>query len=338
MVAAELGTLDRADARLREIDAEIKRNTNNEARVILRAERARVDAARQLLLGAPAAAPAPAPSIPPQSTASPIAQNTANAVLAATPVLIQTDPARLSQAMQDTQAFAQQQRALLVRQRNDQAQLARMYMNSISVGPDVKQRLMAQVGQADLALQQFDMQMRDAMIYMQGMQGLQEFAATNNPSRLVGVWSYFTGAPIGVQPRSDGKFNLFYNGEKYQEGLTKQQVQESAQVAMFQSARDAIAKSAALENELALKAKYGPERINAMKDIWVAIINGQAKVAEEQAKAAQGKLTVDSANQGAWLQFPNGVFWLSKSGKPVEVPGVGSITPVTAQPVTGLGR
>lgn len=339
--AQELGTPARAQSELTRIDNEIKRAKDGEVKTMLRAERERVDAARKMLEGqpaAPAAAPAPAPTVAPQATLAPVAQNLANQVLAATPQLIQTDPTQLSQAMQDTQAFATQQRALLVRQRNDAARLAQIYMQSgTGAGLEQGQKLMAAVGQADLGLAQFDNQMREAMIYMQGMQGLQEFAMANNPSRLVGVWSYFSGAPIGVQPRNDGLFDLFVNGQRSREGLSKDQVQQLAQQSMFQSARDAVAKSAALENELALKQKYGDARVNAMKDIWVALINQQGKIAEEQAKAMQGKLTVDTNTGGAYLQLPEGVFFISKGGM-VEVPGVGQIQPIQAQRVPIPGR
>ena len=197
---------------------------------------------------------------------------------------------------------------------------------------------MADVGKADLALAQFDKQMRDSIIYMQGMQALQEFASSNNPAQLQGVWSYFSPAPVGIRPRSDGKYDYYYNGQLSREGMSKQDIQAMAQQAMFQSARDAIAKSAALENELALKSKYGDARINAMKDIWLAVINGQVKIAEERAKASQGKLTVDTASGGAYFQSPEGaLFYLSKSGI-IDLPGGGKVQPIGAQPIAIPGR
>lgn len=339
--ARELGTVARAETELTRIDDEIKRNKDPEVKNILRAERGRVDEARKLLAAAPAtaaAAPVTAPPVlEPTATVSPMSQNTANAVLAATPQMLQTDPQQLSRVIRDTQMFAARQRIMAVQQRNDQAALARIYMSS-GTDEGIKQgrALMADIGKMDMALMQFDKQMRDSIIYMQGMEGLQEFARTNNPARLAGVWSYFSPAPVGVQMRSDGLFDVFYNGQRSQEGLGKDQVQQLAQQAMFESAREAIAKSAALENELALKQKYGDARVNAMKDIWVAVINGQAKVAEEYAKNLNGKLTVDAANQGAWLQTPQGTFFLSKGGI-VETPA-GAVTPVTAQRVQIPGR
>lgn len=342
--AQELGTVERADAELRTIEAELKRTKEATSKQILQQQRDMVKAARDVLAAAPAAAPAtvaaptPAPAaVAPQATLAPVAQNVANAVLNSTAQLLQTNPAQLSQAMQDTQAYAAQQRELMTRQRNDAARLAQIYMQSGTAdGITQGRQLMSAVGQADLALQQFDKQMRESMIYMQGMQGLQEFAATNNPARLSGIWSYYSAAPVGVQPRSDGRFDLFFDGQLSEEGLSKAQIQERAQLAMFQSARDAVAKSAALVNELALKQRYSDAQINAVKDIWLAVINGQAKIAEELAKANNGKLTTNTATGQTFYQKGNDIFILSNQG--IEVPGVGTVQQVQAQPVQFPGR
>ena len=339
--AQELGTVERADAELRSIEAELKRTKEATSKQILQQQRDMVRAARDVLAAAPAAAPAaptPAPAaVAPQATLAAVAQYVANAVLNSTAQFLQTDPTRLSQAMQDTQTYAAQQRELMTRQRNDAARLAQIYMQSgTAEGITQGRQLMAAVGQADLGLQQFDKQMRESMIYMQGMQGLQEFAATNNPARLSGIWSYYSAAPVGVQPRSDGRFDLFFDGQLSAEGLTKEQVQERAQLAMFQSARDAVAKSAALANELALKQRYSDAQINAVKDIWLAVINGQAKIAEELAKANNGKLTTNTATGQTFYQKGNDIFILSNQG--IEVPGVGTVQQVQAQPVQFPGR
>jgi hypothetical protein len=74
-----------------------------------------------------------------------------------------------------------------------------------------------------------------------------------------------------------------------------------------------------------------------MKDIWVALINGQTKLAEKQADAMQGKLTVDTNAGGAWFQTPQGMVFLSPAG--IEpVPGGGQRRIMNVTPVVIPGR
>lgn len=342
--AQELGTVERADAELRSIEAELKRTKEATSKQILQQQRDMVKAARDVLAAAPAAAPAavaaptPAPAaVAPQATLAPVAQNVANAVLNATPRLLQVDPARLSQAMQETQESLRQQREIMVQQRNSLARMAQLGMQSgTAAGQRQAQEQLALVSQADLALRQFDLQTRQAMIYMQGMEGLQIFAQTNNPAALAGVWSYFSKVPIGVQPRSDGQFDLFVDGQLSEEGLTKEQVQERAQLAMFQSARDAVAKSAELRNTLALKRQFSDAQINAMKDIWVALINQQGRLSEVQLQNM--KETVTAVEGGVIYKTPQGLVYISPTGGMEPVPGGGQQRIMNVTPVVIPGR
>lgn len=247
------------------------------------------------------------------------------------------NPQSIPYEQQQLQQFASQQAALITRQRNEAARLAQMYMQSgTAYGIQQAEKLRGTIDQADGALLQLQQQVVQKQTYLQGMQGLRELATANDPRRLSGVLSQFMGTPVGIQPRPDGSYNFFVNGQKVQEGVSPAQLASMALKEFSPEARAASAESARLENELALKRKYGDAVVNAMRDIQKAIVDGEYKIAEERAKQAQGKLTVDSSKGVAYFQQGNRVFVINPDGKVEEIGGTKVETPPTARPVAGL--
>lgn len=247
------------------------------------------------------------------------------------------NPQSIPYEQQQLQQVAQQQAALLTRQRNETAQLAQMYMQSgTSQGIEQAMRMREAIGQIDASLLQLQQQVVQKQTYLQGMQGLRELAIANDPRRLSGVLSQYMGAPVGIQPRSDGTYNYFVNGQRVKEGVSPSELASMALREFSPEARSAAAASAQLENELALKRKYGDAVVNAMRDIQKAIVEGEYKIAEERAKQAQGKLTVDSSKGVAYFQQGNRVFVINPDGKVEEIGGTKVETPPTARPVAGL--
>ena len=180
------------------------------------------------------------------------------------------------------------------------------------------------------------MELDNGMTYLQGMQGLRELTTANDPRRLSGVLSQYMGVPVGIQPRSDGAYNYFVNGQRVKEGVSPSELASMALREFSSEARQVASASAQLENELALKRKYGDAVVNAMRDIQKAIVEGEYKIAEERAKQAQGKLTVDSSMGVAYFQQGNRVFVINPDGKVEEIGGLEVETPPTARPVAGL--
>jgi len=101
-------------------------------------------------------------------------------------------------------------------------------------------------------------------------------------------------------------------------------------------ARAATAKSAALENELALKLKYDPTRFKALADVQKEIISKEYDRAIDRDKTMEPKLTVDTAKGIAYFQRGNRVLVISPDGKVEEIGGVEVETGPTARPVVGL--
>jgi hypothetical protein len=247
------------------------------------------------------------------------------------------NPESIPYELQQVNQMAQQQSAFLTQQRNETAQLAQVYMRSgTQQGIEAAMRLRENIGQLDASLLQIQQQVGQKQAYLQGMQGLRELATANDPRRLSGVLTQFMGTPIGIQPRPDGNYNYFINGKKVRDGVSPAQLAAMALKEFSPEARAASAQSAQLENELALKRKYGDAMVNAMRDIQKAMIDGEYKIAEERAKQLQGKLTIDTSKGVAYFQQGNRVFVINPDGKVEETP-LGKVElPPTARPVAGL--
>jgi hypothetical protein len=91
-----------------------------------------------------------------------------------------------------------------------------------------------------------------------------------------------------------------------------------------------------LENELALKRKYGDAMVNAMRDIQKAMVDGEYKLADRRAAQLEGKLTVDSSKGVAYFQKGNRVFVINPDSISEETPFGKIELPPTARRVGGL--
>lgn len=239
--------------------------------------------------------------------------------------------------LQRVRETAQAQMELLTRQRNEAAQLAQMYMQSgTSQGIATAMQLRDGIAQMDAGMMQVRQQAQEKETYLQGMQGLRELATANDPRRLSGVLTAFMGVPVGIQPRSDGNYNYFVNGKRVREKVSPAELASMALREFSPEARAASSASAAMENELALKQKYGDATVNALRDVQKAIIDGEYKLAEKAAEANNGKLTVDTSNGVAYFQRGGQVFIVNPNGG-VEETDAGTVQlPPQARPVVGL--
>ena len=304
---------------------------------------------------APAPAPAPAAQAAPAAPPMPAAAQAAveqTAAPAAPPTQVVSDaqrylanPEAIAFESQQLAQQVQQRAALLARQRNELAQLAQMYMRSgVAGAAERATQWMERINQLDTAMLDLRDQYTERSMYLQGMQGVREFSLANDPRRLSGVLTQYLGAPVGIQPRSDGTYNLFVNGKRTQTGMSGDQLQTWALRQFSPEARAAAAKSAAVENEAAIKAKYGSERavalIKATADIQTAIIRGQFDVAQTQAK--REGITVQNLGDGsgrvAIVKDGTALSIFDPNEKRTAESAGGTITlPPRAQPIS-LGR
>jgi len=247
---------------------------------------------------------------------------------------------------------AQQQVALLNRQRNESAQLAQMYMRSgTTQGIDAATRLRGAIDQYDAQILQVRQQVAQARqqadqgrTYLEGMQGLQEFAFANDPRRLASVWSLYAGVPIGIQPRTDGKFNIMVNGKKTKEGVSADELSNSARLAFDQTYRQQQAATGAEYNKERFKASLKIQEEQAkqlsqmIREIAVERVKGSNEQALEWAKANYGwDIKPTGAGDGTVIVKAPGSppYVFNPSGRTIEIDGV-KVQSNAAYPIAGL--
>jgi hypothetical protein len=182
------------------------------------------------------------------------------------------------------------------------------------------------------------------MVYLQGMQGLQEFSLANDPRRLSAVWSQYAGVPVGIQPRTDGKFNIIVNGKRTKEGISAENVTSSARLAFDQTYRQQQAAAGAEFNKERFKAQLEIQKNQAtqlaqmIREIAVERVKGNNAQALEWAKANYGwdiKPTGEG-NGTVIIRAPGASPYIfNPSGRTVEIDGV-KIQSNAAYPISGL--
>ena len=221
------------------------------------------------------------------------------------------------------------QRAM--RQREELARLAGMYQRS-GMG--------AQFMETRAKLMELD----EGMFYLQGMQGVQEFSLANDPRRLAAVWSHFAGVPVGVQPRSDGRFDIVVNGQRTREGLTAADITNQARLSFDAAFRQQSAAAGAEYNKEKFKAKLAIQQENAkqmgtmIREIAVEQTRGNNQQALEWAKANYGwDIKPTGAGDGTVIIRPPGgsPFIFNPKGTTIEIDGV-KIQSNSAYPIAGL--
>ena len=204
---------------------------------------------------------------------------------------------------------------------------------------------------------------------MAGERGVAEFTRYNDPTRMIGVWSQFTGQKLQVQPRSDGKWDLYANGKMLGEGLTRDDLMGAAQEDMSAKYRE----GKATLKEWVFKKQYETQmditkesvkqqgqilvdtnKINRemVSKIYTDINAGNVRMAEEAFKAATNvdvkispageNMAIVSSKDGrniGVLDFRTGQFQTMPGGEKVEqAPNIKYLSqgmPVAPRPVWG---
>jgi soluble lytic murein transglycosylase-like protein len=188
------------------------------------------------------------------------------------------------------------------------------------------------------------MEVDNGMTYLHGMQGLQEFTVANDPRRLAAVWSQYAGLPIGIQPRSDGKFDILVNGKRTKEGVSASDISNSARLAFDQTYRQQQASAGAEYNKESFKAQLkmqenqGKELAQMIREIAVKRVEGNMQQALEFIKQARYDVKPTGAGDGTVIIVPPGggaPYLFNPSGRTIEVDGV-KITTNAAYPISGL--
>lgn len=218
-----------------------------------------------------------------------------------------------------------------LQQRQELAQLAGMYQR-------------AGMGQEYMQTRAKVMELDNNMLYLQGMQGLQEFAVANDPRRLVAVWSAYTNIPLNIQPRSDGRFDIVVNGQRVREGLDRGELSQMARQSFDAGYRDQVQQASAemgmesFKSGLKVQEEQAKQTAQMIREIAVAQTQGNINQALEWAKANYGwDIKPTGGGDGTLIIRPPGgsplVF--NPAGRTVKIDGV-EIQSMAAYPIAGL--
>lgn len=216
-------------------------------------------------------------------------------------------------------------------QREELARLAQMYQNA-GMGPQFMEAR-ARV-----------MEMDNSMIFLQGMRGIEEFSLAGDPRRLAAVWSAYFGAPVGVQRRSDGLFDVIADGERVLEGLTANAVVDRARSSFDTAFRKQKAEAAAtagmeeFKSVLRRQEQQGKDLAQMIREIAVARVQGNNAQALEWAKANYNwDIRPTGSGDGSVIIRPPGgsPYLFNPTGKTIEIDGV-KVQSNAAYPIAGL--
>ncbi len=122
------------------------------------------------------------------------------------------------------------------------------------------------------------------IMYLQGMQGLQDLA-NGSVNRAAMVWSQYSGMDVRINPRSDGKYDITLNGKPYKT-MDFQQLSNTLQLAFdqgYRKSQQAAATTRALKTFEA-QLEITKENRKAYNDRQKAVLDSKLKIYEEMAK------------------------------------------------------
>lgn len=221
------------------------------------------------------------------------------------------------------------QRAL--RQRDELARLAGMYQRS-------------GMGMQYMELRNKIIELDEGMFYLQGMQGLQDLTNANDPRRLSAVASHYAGTPIAFQPRTDGKYNVFVNGQMTKEAIDPSDVADLARRSFDSGYRQTMAQVSSdvamkrLDTTLDIAKENAKAYAKMIGDVTVEGVKGNNSMRLEWLKANAGWDIKPSgaADGGFIIKPPNGSpFYYNSNPRTIEIDGV-KIESNGAYPIAGL--
>jgi len=185
----------------------------------------------------------------------------------------------------------------------------------------------------------------NSLVYLQGMQGLQELALANDPRRLAAVWSDYAGVPVQLQPQTDGSFNILVNGRVTQRGVARSSIIDQArssfdkQYVQTQSAAAAEQATEYFKSQLRMTEEAAKASAKFAADIQLKLLEGQNAQALEIVKQMDpnGKLTVNSDGSGqAFLQVQGQTLLIDKGGVQIEGAREGLLSGPSAKTIGNL--
>jgi hypothetical protein len=195
-----------------------------------------------------------------------------------------------------------------------------------------------QYTQTRLKVQDLD----NSMLFLQGMQGVNELAFANDPRRIAAVWSQYAGVPIDLQPQTDGTYNVTVNGKTTQRGLAPSAIIDTARSAFdaeYRKSRTESNNAIALEtfkSQLRIGEKQAEALLTAAREAQNIALNSMREVALETTKQQDINGKVTPLNDGSAILSVQGQTLRLMPGGEV-IPGTDNLTTAPAAvPYAGL--
>ena len=192
---------------------------------------------------------------------------------------------------------------LVNRQVADYQRLAEIYRVSGSMDKYFEYKSLAEQAYSNaLASRDAVTKLDNSMVYLQGMQGLNDLRFGNNTNRLSQVWSMYSGRDVRIVPRSDGLFNIMMDGETISEGVTQRDVGHLAQLQFDSSYRETVATTASEQSGKLFdhKLDVNLEQIKMLNEVTVEKLKGRVQIYLETLKnmGAEFKAIGDGSGKG----------------------------------------
>lgn len=231
----------------------------------------------------------------------------------------------------DQNMISQDMRVAL-QNRTELTRMAQMYRNA-GMGD--------QFTQARLKMLDLD----NSLLFLQGMQGIQEIALANDPRRLAAVWSQYAGVPVQLQPQTDGTYNVTVNGRVTQRGVASNTIIDSARSAFdaeYRKMRTESSSSMAIEQfktQLRISEESAKAVLQTAREAQNELIRGDNARAIEMIKQLDpnGKITMLPDGSGrSILQVQGQTIMLDPGGSPIEGAPEGVLSGPSGRPIAGL--
>ncbi len=202
---------------------------------------------------------------------------------------------------------------LVNRQVADYQRLAEIYRVSGSMDKYFEYKSLAEQAYSNvLASRDAVTKLDNSMVYLQGMQGLNDLRFGNNTNRLSQVWSMYSGRDVRVVPRSDGLFNIMMDGENISEGVSQRDVGHLAQLQFDSSYRETV-KAAAGERSSKLfdqSLDVNMEQVKMLNEITVEKYKAAAAQQLEIIKKMGAEFKATGRGDGTGIVTMNGEIYL----------------------------
>ena len=251
------------------------------------------------------------------------------AAAAPTPVPVRIDPSNFYLA--NPNATSRDVR-IAMQNRQELARMAEMYRQ-------------AGMGSEFTAARLKVIELDNSLMFLQGMQGLQELALANDPRRLAAVWSDYAGVPVQLQPQTDGSFNVLVNGRVTQRGVARSAIIDAArssfdqQYVATQSAAQAEMNTEFFKSQLRMTEEAAKTAAKFAADVQLELLKGDNARATEMIKQMDpnGRITMlpDGSGQ-AILQVQGQTLLIDKGGVQIEGAPEGMVSGPSARPIAGL--